>query len=100
MAPVFAALADETRLTLVSRLCAEGPQSIARLTEGTALSRQAVTKHLQVLADAGLAASSRAGREQRWAIEARRIAEVRRLLAQIATHWDTALTRLRSMVEE
>lgn len=98
IAPVFTALGDETRLLLVSRLCREGPLSIARLTEGTRLTRQAVTKHLRVLSDAGLACSDRQGRERRWRIEARQLAEVRRLLAQISAQWDAALGRLRTLV--
>lgn len=99
-APVFTALGDETRLYLVTRLCQEGPLSISRLTAGTALSRQAVTKHLQVLSEAGLARSGWSGRERRWRIEARRLAEVRRLLAQISSQWDEALGRLKAFVEE
>lgn len=94
--PIFTALGDPTRLQLVSRLCREGALSIAELTEGTALTRQAVTKHLGVLADAGLATSARQGREQRWRIEAERLAEVRQLLAQISTQWDRALARLKA----
>lgn len=98
-APVFTALGDATRLHLVSRLCREGPLSITRLTEGTPLSRQAITKHLRVLDAAGLARGARHGREQHWQIEARRLAEVRRLLAQISTQWDDALARLATFVE-
>lgn len=97
---VFGALGDPTRLYLVTRLCDEGPQAITRLAEGTDLSRQAVTKHLRVLAAAGLATSERHGRERRWRIEAERLAEVRRLLDRVARRWDAALGRLRAMVEE
>lgn len=99
VAPLFTALGDETRLHLVSRLCLDGPQSITRLAAGTAVTRQAVTRHLQVLQVAGLATSDRIGREQQWRIEARRLAEVRRLLVRIATQWDDALTRLAAFVE-
>ncbi len=98
-APVFTALGDETRLHLVSRLCKDGPLSISTLTTGTSLSRQAVTKHLKVLADAGLARSGRRGREQLWQIEARRMTEVQALLRQIAAQWDDALCRLKAFVE-
>jgi DNA-binding transcriptional ArsR family regulator len=98
-APVFTALGDQTRLHIVSRLCQEGPLSIARLTEGTELSRQAVTKHLRTLSDAGLATCDRSGREQHWRIEARRLGEVRRLLGQISAQWDEALSRLTTLVE-
>jgi DNA-binding transcriptional ArsR family regulator len=96
---IFAALGDSTRLYLVTRLCDEGPQAITRLAEGTDLSRQAVTKHLEVLSAVGLATSERSGRERHWRIEAERLAEVRRMLDRIARRWDVALGRLRAMVE-
>lgn len=99
VAPVFTALGDETRLYIVSRLCREGPLSISTLAAGTSLSRQAVTKHLRVLSNAGLAQSGRSGREQLWQIEARRLGEVRRLLERIAAQWDEALGRLTAYVE-
>ena len=99
VAPVFTALGDETRLYIVSRLCREGPLSISRLAEGTTLSRQAVTKHLRVLSNAGIARSGRSGREQLWQIQAKRLSEVRRLLVQIGAHWDEALARLTAFVE-
>ena len=70
-APVFAALGDATRLRLVARLCAGGPLSIARLSEGAGVTRQAITKHLHALADAGLARHSRRGRERIWELEPR-----------------------------
>lgn len=99
LAPVFTALGDPTRLHLVSRLCHEGPLSIRRLTEGTPLTRQAVTKHLAVLAGAGLAEAGRAGRERRWRVNARRMAETRQLLARVSAQWDDALARLARFVE-
>lgn len=99
LAPVFTALGDETRLYLVTRLCREGPLSITRLAAGTTLSRQAVTKHLKVLSGAGIARGGRSGREQLWQIEARRLAEVRRLLAQISVQWDESLGRLKTFME-
>ena len=68
-APVFAALGDETRLRLVARLSSEGPLSITQLTRGGQVTRQAVTKHLHVLADAGVARSRRRGRERIWELE-------------------------------
>ena len=99
-APLFAALGDETRLRIVARLCADGPQSIVRLTDGSSVSRQAVTKHLQALSDAGLVRSERAGRERVWEMQTRRLAEVRRYLDQISDQWDEALGRLKSFVEK
>lgn len=99
-APVFAALGDAQRLRLVARLCHEGPQSIARLTEGGAVTRQAVTKHLRVLEAAGLARASRAGRETVWALEPRPLRKAREHLATISAQWDDAIERLRAFVEE
>jgi DNA-binding transcriptional ArsR family regulator len=98
-APVFAALGDETRLALVTRLCADGPMSIARLTTGAAVTRQAVTKHLRVLAGAGLVRDARVGRERIWELEARRLDEARDALDDISKQWDEALERLRRFVE-
>jgi DNA-binding transcriptional ArsR family regulator len=98
-APVFAALGDERRLRLLARLGGEGPLSIARLSEGAGITRQAVTKHLQVLADAGLATSLRRGREQLWQLEAARLAEARRSLELISQRWDEALERMKRALE-
>lgn len=98
-APLFTALGDETRLRLVSRLAREGPLSIARLTEGTQLSRQAISKHLRVLSGAGLARGRRRGREQIWQIEADKLGDARRYLGEISAQWDEAIVRLRKLVE-
>ena len=98
-APVFAALGDETRLGIVTRLCAQGPLSIARLTVGGGVTRQAVTKHLHVLAQAGLAHSSQMGRERIWELEPRPLLTARECLSQISKQWDEALTRLQRLVE-
>ncbi|KRE92509.1 ArsR family transcriptional regulator [Frateuria sp. Soil773] len=98
-APVFAALGDDTRLRLVALLCAGGAMSIAQLTLGTDITRQAVTKHLHVLADAGLVHDVRQGRERLWAFAPDRLAEARRSLDAIAAQWDSALLRLKSTVE-
>jgi DNA-binding transcriptional ArsR family regulator len=99
-APVFAALGDATRLQLVARLCIEGPLSITRLSEGTDVTRQAVTKHLYALADAGLARSRRSGRELIWELEPRRLEMARRYLDDISGQWDLAISRLKAFVEE
>lgn len=99
-APVFAALGDRTRLHLVARLGAEGPLSIARLTAGTEVSRQAITKHLRVLAGAGLARGVRLGREHLWELRPEPLSEARRSLDLISRRWDEALARLRAAVEE
>ena len=99
-APLFAALGDETRLGVVARLCEEGPLSITRLTEGGQVSRQAVTKHLRVLAGVGLVKGSRDGRESLWKLETKRLTEARQKLDAISKEWDDTLERLRAFVEE
>ena len=99
-APVFAALGDPTRLRLVAVLCAGGALSIAQLTAGTAITRQAVTKHLDVLADAGLVRDIRQGRERLWAFEPSKLDEARRSLEAISRQWDQALQRLNAFVEK
>jgi DNA-binding transcriptional ArsR family regulator len=93
-APVFAALGDETRLRLVARLCAGGPQSIARLTAGTKVTRQAVSRHLRVLAGAGLASAVRRGRESRWSLEPDRLEVARRYLDRVSEQWAVTLAAL------
>ncbi len=99
-APLFAALGDRTRLALVMRLGATGPLSIAQLAAGSAVTRQAITKHLQVLDDAGLVRSAWHGRERIWQVEADRLDEARRFLDQVSCQWDDALGRLRTFVEK
>jgi DNA-binding transcriptional ArsR family regulator len=99
-ASVFAALGDETRLSVLTKLCNGQRQSISRLTAGTDLSRQAVTKHLRVLANAGVVRSVRIGRESLFELEPRPIEEVRNYLDQISKQWDDALARLKAHVED
>ena len=99
-AAVFAALGDETRLELVSRLCQQGPASIARLTAGSKISRQAVTKHLRLMERSGLVRCSRRGRETVWRLEEQQLKDARRHLKAISARWDDALTRLKKFVEE
>ncbi|MBV9218330.1 MAG: helix-turn-helix transcriptional regulator [Methylobacteriaceae bacterium] len=99
-ASVFAALGDETRLSVLAKLCGGRPLSISRLTIGTHLSRQAVTKHLRVLAQAGIVHSLRVGRESLFELEPRSIEDLRGYLEQVSRRWDNALARLKAHVEE
>lgn len=99
-APIFAALGDETRLRLIAVLCAGGAMSIAQLTSGTQITRQAVTKHLHVLAGAGLVRDVKSGRERLWEFELEKLEEARRSLEMIAQQWDQALLQLKRAVEE
>ena len=96
---MFAALGDPTRLKLVAVLCAGGAFSIAQLTANTDISRQGVTKHLQVLADAGVVRDVKQGRERLWQLEPGQIEEARRTLEVIGREWEVALAKLKSFVE-
>ncbi len=98
-APVFAALGDATRLRLVARLCDEGPLSTTRLSEGAPVTRQAISKHLEALAGAGVVRDERRGRERIWELEPRRLQEARRCLDRISDQWDAAIGRLKALVE-
>jgi len=99
VAPILAALGDESRLQIVAKLCKGGPLSITRLAQGADISRQAVTKHLHALR-AGLVRSERRSRERIWRLEPKRIEEVRRYLARISEQWDDALSRLKAASED
>lgn len=98
-APLFAALGDETRLRLLVRLSSSGPESISRLSAKTPVSRQAVTKHLDVLSRAGLIRGNRRGRERIWQVEPKRLVDARLYLDRISRLWDAALGRLQRHVE-
>ncbi|MEO7205707.1 MAG: metalloregulator ArsR/SmtB family transcription factor [Steroidobacteraceae bacterium] len=98
-APVFAALGDEIRLTLVAALCMGGAMSITQLTSGTEISRQAITKHLGVLSAAGLVRDVKVGRERLWEFEPVQLDEARRMLELIGRHWDHDLAKLKFAME-
>ncbi len=96
---MFAALGDPMRLAMLRRLSREGPLSIVRLTAGSDVTRQAVAKHLRVLARAGLVRGHRRGRESLWELEARRLEIARRYLDLVSERWDHTLARLKRAVE-
>jgi DNA-binding transcriptional ArsR family regulator len=98
-APLFAALADPTRLALIERLADGAPRPIVALAAGRSLTRQAVTKHLAVLQGAGLVARQPAGRETLYALRPERLADARSWLDSIGAQWEDALARLKVHVE-
>jgi DNA-binding transcriptional ArsR family regulator len=98
--PVFAALGDATRLRLLGRLSVDGPLSITRLSDGTGVTRQAITRHLYALGDAGLVRSARRGRERVWELDGKRLEKAKSYLDQIAAQWDDAAARLKAFVED
>lgn len=100
LAGVFAALGDPTRLKLVAVLCAGGAFSISQLTDTTEISRQGVTKHLNVLAEAGVVRDLKMGRERLWQLEPAKIDEAKRTLESIGREWELALSRLKNFVEK
>ena len=98
-ASLFAALGDRTRLSLLTKLSDGQTRSIAGLSAGTDLTRQAVTKHLRVLEEAGLVISSKVGRESQFAFRPEPIDEIRAYLDGVSRQWGDALSRLRTFVE-
>ncbi|EJN05274.1 metalloregulator ArsR/SmtB family transcription factor [Phyllobacterium sp. YR531] len=98
-APLFAALGDRTRLSLLAKLSDGESRSIAGLSSDTDITRQAVTKHLKVLEDAGLVISKKVGRESQFAFRPEPINDIRAYLDSVSRQWDDALGRLRAFVE-
>src|ERR1700682_6101326 len=91
--PLFVALGDETRLSLVAKLCSGQPCSISQLTHGSRLTRQAITKHLRVLESAGIVHCRRTGRESRFEFDPEPMVEMKRYLNLVSEQWDQALSR-------
>jgi len=98
-AAVCAALGDETRLSLVTTLSGGEPRSIAQLTGGSRMSRQAITKHLRVLESAGIVHSVRTGRESRFEFDPQPLNELHEYLDRVSAQWDQVLSRLKILVE-
>lgn len=98
-APVFSALGDKTRLILIGKLCVGPPQSITSLSEGSRLTRQAITKHLRVLEDAHLVEGVRSGRETLFRFTPAPLSDAQRYLQLVSRQWDEALLRLKALVE-
>ncbi|MCV7441765.1 helix-turn-helix transcriptional regulator [Mycobacterium paraense] len=99
-APIFDALGDPNRLRIIVRLCEVGPSSTSQVTEVIPVTRQAASKHLQLLESAGLVASSRRGRERVWTVRTEPLAQASDYLTQLSRRWDAAVDRLRAYVEE
>jgi DNA-binding transcriptional ArsR family regulator len=98
-ATLFAALGDETRLRLIGKLSKGQRCSIADLTQGTKLTRQAVTKHLRVLENVRIVHPHRAGRESLFELDPQPIHDLSLYLETVSKQWDAALARLKVFVE-
>jgi DNA-binding transcriptional ArsR family regulator len=99
-APLFDALGDPNRLRIIVRLCDVGPCSTSQVTQAIPATRQAASKHLQLLETAGLVTSSRRGRERVWAVQTEPLSEASDYLTQLSRRWDAAVERLRAFVED
>ena len=100
LSAVFAALADPTRLMLIERLGNGESRSIAALSKNGTITRQAVTKHLAVLEQAGLGTRERTGRESRYRLHPAPLTDARAYLESVSLQWEDALQRLRRFVED
>jgi DNA-binding transcriptional ArsR family regulator len=99
VAELFAALGDPIRLTLVRKLSAEGAQSITRLTAGSGITRQGITRHLHALGEAGLVRDTKEGRERIYSLDVKRLEVAREYIDQVSAQWDAAAARLKAFVE-
>ncbi|MCV7257307.1 ArsR/SmtB family transcription factor [Mycobacterium shimoidei] len=99
-APVFYALGDPNRLRIVIRLCDGGPSSTSQVTQALSVTRQAATKHLELLETVGLVSSSRRGRERIWTLQTKPLTQTSDYLTQLSRRWDAAIERLRAYVED
>jgi DNA-binding transcriptional ArsR family regulator len=95
---IFAALGDDTRLFLVAKLSGGEPRSIAQLTAGSRVTRQAITKHLRVLESAKILRSVRTGRENLFQFDPQPLDEAKAYLDQVSRQWDQALARFKAFV--
>ncbi len=93
---LFAVLADPTRRAVLERLVHDGPQTATTLADHFPTTRQAIVKHLRVLADAGLVVPERDGREVRYIATTERLADAVNWLLDASRSWDRRLGRLRA----
>jgi DNA-binding transcriptional ArsR family regulator len=99
-APLFDALGDPNRLRIIVRLCDVGPCSTSQVTQAIPVTRQAASKHLQLLETVGLVTSRRRGRERVWTVQTEPLARASDYLTQLSRRWDAAVDRLRAFVED
>ena len=100
MESIFAAVADPTRRVILARLRVEGALSIQQLAAPLSMSRQAVTKHLDILRASGLVRIHRRGRERLHSLDALPLKEVEDWLEPYAREWDERLSRLQRHLED
>ena len=99
-AGLFDALGDPNRLRIIVRLCELGPSSTSQVIDVVPVTRQAASKHLQLLQVAGLVTSARRGRERVWTVRTEPLARASDYLTGLSRRWDAAVDRLRAYVED
>jgi len=97
--PVFAALADPTRRSLLADLADNSPRTATQLAEEYPITRQGVLKHLRVLEEAGLVSVYQEGREKRYILTPEPLGELEFWIKEISAKWDQRLLRLKAFIE-
>jgi DNA-binding transcriptional ArsR family regulator len=99
-AAVFDALGDPNRLQIIIRLCDCGPSSTLQVAQSVPLSRQAATKHLELLQAVGVVSSAKRGRERIWTVQPEPLAAASDYLTVLSRRWDSTIERLTAFVED
>lgn len=99
-ASVFDALGDPNRLQIIVSLCDSGPRSTLQVAQSITLTRQATTKHLELLQAVGVVSSTKRGRERIWVVQQQPLGAAGDYLAALSKRWDRALDRLHAFVSD
>ena len=97
--PIFAALADPMRRSLLVNLAETSPKTATQLAQEYPITRQGILKHLTVLEAAGLVAMHQAGREKRYTLTPEPLSELEQWIKDISAKWDERLLRLKTLLE-
>jgi DNA-binding transcriptional ArsR family regulator len=96
---LWSAIGDPSRRRVLDLLVSNGEASAWSLAEHVPFSRQAVSKHLVVLEEAGLVSRRKQGREVLYQVDVNRLDEARRAMADLAAQWDRRLTSIKRLAE-
>lgn len=99
MTEIFAALGEPTRHQIVERLALRGPQTLGKLVHGLSVTRQAATRHLHVLRDAGIVRIQKSGREQRCELELAKVQQAHAWLQSLEKDWDLRMKSLQKFLD-
>lgn len=98
--PVFAALADPTRRSLLVNLAENSPRTATQLAEDYPITRQGILKHLRILEEAGLVAVAQQGREKRYTLTPEPLTDLDQWIKDLSAKWDERLLRLKHFLEK